>query len=289
MAAPFAKSEMLDELRTILLFEGDHLSLGRGPEFAEGFLGFAPADGSNYCLDDPQKVDLERFPIADSFSRGYDYAYAPSNPIQIDESEVQDLIVFMDGVPRVGGTSAGGETHPFMTPEGLCRRVADTVFARWKLEINKGDDFTIRELALLANMSEGAVRNALSNKDLKSVKQGTATRIKWEEAHRWLLGRQGFVPMPPRSGARQDAVRDLLRARTARDFSAAFAAAIAERGETVESFGTRLELSEEELRLWRDGGIAKVFRDVQRVAEALEIDPEMLLTTLIALSRAPPR
>ncbi len=288
MMAPFAKSDMLTELRTILLFEGDHLILGRGFDFAESFLGFAPDDGSNYCDDDPEKVDLSLFEIASSFDRGYDFAYAPTCPIQIGEHEVQDLYVFMEGVPRVGGTSMGGELHAFMTPAGLCRRVADTVFARWKLEIEEVDEFTVRELALLANMSEGAVRNAISNKDLKAFKRGTSTRINHKDTHRWLLGRQGFVAMPPPAESETIAVTGLLQARTPGDFGASLQSVLSDRGHSIEETGAQFGWSEADRRRWLDGDITSVFSDVIGLARLLEIDEADLLETLMRLGRHPP-
>lgn len=201
----FEKDQMLEELSTILLFEADHILMGAGAAAAESFIGFRPSENGDYCFEDPKKVDLSRFNIAGSFDRGYDYAFNPSVDNDINENEVQDLNVFMLGTPRAGGIASGGETHRFMTPDGLCQTVSDTVFARWRLEWldNGGDVFTTRELALLANMSEGAVRNALADKSdsgLRSV-PGAKNPIVVEkgEALRWLLGRRGFVPMPERA------------------------------------------------------------------------------------------
>ena len=146
--ARFPKSEMLNELRTIFLFEADHILMGSGPEVAAQFIGFDP-EFNEYCHLSPERVDLSRFSIAGSFERGYDYAFRPSLLNTLGEGEVQDLVVFMLGTPRAGGISSGGETHAFMTPEGLCQRVADTVLARWKLEwdpVGAGShSFTTRE------------------------------------------------------------------------------------------------------------------------------------------------
>lgn len=284
MSTFFRKSDMLDELRTILLFEGDHLILGRGPEFAETFLGFPPEDGSNYCDDDPARVDLGLFPIATSFDRGYDYAFAPSNPIQIDESEVQDLIVFMDGVPRIGGTSMGGTLHDFMTPKGLCRRVADTVFARWKLEIEKADEFSIREMALLANMTEGAVRNAISVGDLKTVKRGTATLVEHEHALGWLRGRKGFVPMPQREdkGGPADALRS---ARTSADFAAALETALF--ATSLPDLDRLVGWSEKDRRRWIAGDAVRDFRAISALGRVLGIPEQELFETLRRIAAKP--
>jgi len=203
--ARFPKSKMLDELRTILLFEADHLLIGAGPHASSQFIGFEP-DGAEYCHLPPERVDLSRFSIAGSFDRGYDYAFRPSVMNTLGEHEVQDLVVFMLGTPRAGGVNSGGETHAFMTPDGLCQRVADAVQARWKLEWDLAGAgsyvFTTRELALLADMTEGAVRNALADKSENGLQAVSGSKnpviVEHAEAARWLSGRRGFIPSPDR-------------------------------------------------------------------------------------------
>ncbi len=198
----FTKDHMLRELQVILLFEADHILMGAGEKMAEAFIGFASGMDREYCHRNPTDVDLTRFPIAATFANGYDYAFQPSLLNSIGEHEVQDLLVFMLGTPKAGGVSSGGETHEFMTPNGLCQIVAETVYARWKLEwdSNTAHTFTTRELALLADMTEGAVRNAIADKSdggLRAI-QGTKNPILIEHADalQWLLGRRGFVASP---------------------------------------------------------------------------------------------
>src|SRR5260221_171532 len=131
----FTKEQMLDELRTIFLFEADHILLGAGEEMAAHFIGFPVGEESEFCFQAPSKVDLSRFKrIPGSLDRGYDYAFRPSVLNSLGEHEVQDLSVFMKSVPRAGGVVSGGETHRFMTPDGYCQTGADAAHARWKLE-----------------------------------------------------------------------------------------------------------------------------------------------------------
>ncbi|SLN77775.1 hypothetical protein [Oceanibacterium hippocampi] len=200
----FTKIEMQQELQTILLFEADHILLGRGEEAAEKFIGFSCGADGEYLHMDPERVDLACFPIAGSFERGYDFAFTPSVLCGLGEHEVQDLIVFMLGTPRAGGVSSGAELHRFMTPGGYCQTVADAVMARWKLEWEEGgSDFTTRELALLANMTEGAVRNALAGKgaaSLTAIPGSKPVAVAFDEARRWLSGRRGFRATPHRPG-----------------------------------------------------------------------------------------
>ena len=202
--ARFTKDQMFDELRTIFLFEADHILMGAGPEAAAHFIGFEVPHENEYCRRPPRDVDLKRFQISGAFDRGYEFAFRPSVMNTLGEGEVQDLNVFILGTPRAGGIDSGGETDRFMTPEGLCRTVADTVFARWKLEwAPSADTFTTRELALLADMTEGAVRNALADKSESGLRAVPGTKnpviIEHAEVLRWLKGRRGFIASPART------------------------------------------------------------------------------------------
>ena len=202
----FTKTQMIDEFRIICLYEADHLlMLGRGKsDFAEAVIGFGPGDENEYLNHDITDVDLSRFPIASSFERGYDFAFCPSVANTLGEDEVQDLIVFMYGTPRVGGIASGGEMHRYMTPDGFCQTVADAVNARWKLEWDSpsGHTFTTRDLSLLADMTEGAVRNAIADKSEARLQSIPGSKnpvlVEHAEALRWLKGRRGFIPFPDR-------------------------------------------------------------------------------------------
>lgn len=204
--ARFTKDEMFDELRTIFLFEADHVLISSGEKRAESYIGFPVGDQGEYFDDDPKKVDLSLFrDITSKFDNGYEFAFNPSflNKVSGDGGdEVQDLNVFMLGTPRAGGIASGGETHRFMTPDGFCQTVTDAATARWKLEWSPGrpsESFTTRDLALLANMSEGAVRTAIADKSenrLKTIQGSKPISIEYDEAMRWLKGRRGFVARP---------------------------------------------------------------------------------------------
>lgn len=281
MTPPFTKAEMLNELRIIFLFEADHLHLGKGEAFAKTFVGFEPEDGWNYCNDDPGKVDLSEFPIANVFERGFDFAFAPQNPPQLAEDEIQDLTVFMLGTPKAGGTTDGGQLHAFMTSNGLCQRVADAAMARWKLEIARMFELSVREVALLAGMSEGAVRNAISTKDLVSIKQGKSTVIERDEAYRWLLGRKGFTAMPEEQADPSLTTNDLLEAKTPADFAEALRGVLAAAAGACEG----LSWTEAERRRWLEGDAIHVFATAEELAGRLGIDKRKFVEKLLELGR----
>ena len=194
----FTKIEMLNELKTIFLFEADHIASGAGHEQAIAFIGF---QSEQYWKEDTSKVDLKRFIIRGSFEIAYDYAFQPSILDGFGTEMLLDLSAFMEGTPRAGGQGGdGGVTHDFMTSDGKCKTVVDAMWARAKLELSDyRDDLTTRELALLANMSEGAVRNAMSDKSengLRAIPGSKPVKVTHEDAQRWLSGRRGFVPSP---------------------------------------------------------------------------------------------
>ncbi|MEH6626582.1 MAG: hypothetical protein V7739_09060 [Motiliproteus sp.] len=54
------------------------------------------------------------------------------------------------------------------------------------------DTLTVQQVALLGCLDERSVRNAISNGDIQTVRDGSATAIPNQEARRWLLGRRGF-------------------------------------------------------------------------------------------------
>jgi hypothetical protein len=89
------------ELRTIFLFEADHVLISSGSAKAEAFIGFRTED--EYCHESPTKVDLSLFAgITGSFERGYEYAFNPSLLNTFQEHEIQDLHTFLQGTPRIG-------------------------------------------------------------------------------------------------------------------------------------------------------------------------------------------
>ncbi len=272
----FSKDQMLLELRTILLFEADHILMGAGDEMAKSFIGRDPPASGEYCHCSPEEVDLSRFPIAGSFDRGYDYAFRPSVTNSLGEGEVQDLNVFMLGTPRAGGISSGGETHRFMTPDGFCQTVADAVFARWKLEWEACGDFTTRELALLADMTEGAVRNALADKSENGLRAIPGSRnpvtVDYAEAARWLKGRRGFIPSPERPKEDRFLVERLQSVQSAKALGQLLKECLRIRYSSEAEASRALAWSIAEIRAWLDGIQDFDEGHAKRLAEALDLD-----------------
>ncbi len=285
----FTKDQMFDELRTIFLFEADHILMGAGEEMAERFIGFPLGGETEFLALSPSKVDLSRFTIAGSFDRGYDYAFRPSLTNTLDESEVQDLVVFMLGTPRTGGIGSGGTQHRFMTADGYCQTVADTVLARWKLEwdVRMRHEFTTRDLALLANMTEGAVRNAMADKTENGLRASPGVkpvRVEYDEAKRWLSNRRGFIPTPSRP--REDAVLHemVAAAKTTKDLGQ-----VIRRRSYVFDINNPPDLASagftaEEIKAWEDGSFEFDVGKAARLAEELDLDPPLFVGKALEVS-----
>jgi hypothetical protein len=102
-------------------------------------------------------------------------------------------------VPVIGPGSGGvtpeasyGDPSPFLAPDSRCRHVIDMATGRWNLECDDSRDLTIRQLALLAGMTEAAVRNSLSTEKIRA--QGKPVAVSPRVAAQWLKARKGFAP-----------------------------------------------------------------------------------------------
>lgn len=294
----FTKDAMLDELRFILLYEAEHIRKAASEEAAEHFIGFPIwveddiVTSSSYTMHmDRTKVDLGRFKVGRYFEAAYDFAFAPSLSDFIERSDIWRLVEFMDGIPR---SRLSGD-YPFMKPEGLCQTVADTAYARWNLDMEEGGSFTPREIALLANMSEGAVRNAMADKGengLRTIPGSKPAEVPWEEAKRWLNDprRRGFVRTPTRPSEDQDLREALAAVTTVKDLThLIWRHGLVFDGPHVFEDGTggdptafkidrsaggfdALAWSPDEIKAWREGTFTFDVTKAQELARALDFD-----------------
>jgi hypothetical protein len=274
--ARFTKDQMLDELRTIFLFEADHLAMGAGPAMAAAFIGF---ESDQYWEEAPSRVDLSRFSITFAFDAGYDYAFQPGYLNKYGSEMALDLFAFMEGTPRIGGQGASqGETHVFMTQDGLCRTVVDAVHARENLDEGHRD-FTIRDLALLANMTEGAVRNALADRSdngLRAMPGSKPVQVSHAEGVRWLSGRRGFVPTPSRPQEDRFLREHLVELTSAEALGRIVSRLIGP--------GDEPPLPADRLAGWKDGTFAFDHQDAERLAEALDLDVPLFVGKALEVS-----
>lgn len=276
---PFPATELLDELRTILLFTADFLAMTRSAEAAATFIGF---DSEQYHSEPLSRVALDSFRIAPTMTVIYDYAFQVGEARHFNEDLLQDANIFIEGVPRVGGQDhQGGETHPYMTEDGTCRRAITTANARWKLESPTPSELSVRELALLANMTEGAVRNALAAAGIKA--KGSRTFVDVAFAREWLAGRRSFVPTTCWEYTPDAAHLDIRTARTVSDLSLALTRRAEQKGLSVAALATASTVVPERTAAWLTGTPDLDIATAVALATALDLDPALVAGRTVEL------
>lgn len=189
-------SDVRLELAASLIVQARHIVLVTdSPEKGETFLGCDPDDAR------PDRIDLSRFPVAAQIEALHAYAFAPTGDDLYDVNALHGIAHVLSGLPREDwdGSVHGfpGQGHPSAMSD-----VLDAACARAAIDGQEGtwtDDLSVRQLALLADMTEGAVRNAISQggaAGLTAVPGTKPVRISLDEARRWLPGRRGFRPTP---------------------------------------------------------------------------------------------
>jgi hypothetical protein len=189
IALPFSKDEMEAELREILFIQASQIAHVSSEKVALEFIGFQ-YDFSPVCGPDKSdfdRVDLARFAAKSYLNEAYDYAFQVGKCWGYSEYENHNVVAFTEGVTPA---AAYGDPSPFLSSDSKCAHVVDMAIGRWNLET--GNDLTIRQLALLADMKEGAVRNSLSTDKIKT--HGKPVSIAADIALEWLKKRKGFTP-----------------------------------------------------------------------------------------------
>ncbi len=180
------KNAVMEELKKVLCVEAGHIALAASNEAAVAFIGFESVSFYPYeVYEEWKQVDLSRFKIEWRMSAAYDFAFQSGEYWHFDAEHAQDIRSFVGGIPPRDIT---GSSYEFMGPDGLCWRIADTAYARWNLKAGNG--LTIRELSLLANITESATRTSLSREGI-SAPEGLLSN---DQALAWLRGRRGFIP-----------------------------------------------------------------------------------------------
>lgn len=267
----FTKQDIMGELRKILLIQADHLVIVGSPKLAEAFIGLPqPEDSWNFVDHDPNLVDVKRFNIAHQFDSCFDYAFTPSVLTAHDDSYVQDLQVFMLGIPR---TDNGGDMLPFLR-EGLCHIVAEATLARFNLD--EGFDLTTSQIALMANMTEGAVRNALAQKGEGGLRAILGTKnpvmIEHAEALRWLNERRGFVPTPENLRDDRFLTTQIGNERTAHGLGKLIGRLLRPAFGSPENALEKLGWGKDKLNAWENGTQAFAEADAALLGKALNVD-----------------
>lgn len=230
--APFTREEVEHEIRRAALAMASMLATyaPNGRELAAQYLGveLPGYDYQDLSSDEIDQIPIERHHLYGVIIDAYDYAYQTGSRgldhISVSERAVEAAGI-LTGFPQ---TDAMGEPSPLdkLNPQPL-RQILDTFMARCSLD--DGFDLTIRELALLANMGEPAVRTSLSSEGIKSYpkKKGHPHQVKHSDAVSWLMGRRGFVPSVKfGDGTNLEATMDAIFTASNMDFQSALKKAL---------------------------------------------------------------
>lgn len=206
--AKFSKQDLQTELASALIVIGRQIELWSDDlKLATDFLS---CGHETLALDlRPDDIDVRRFPMAQRILKAYDYAFAPTADDAPDLDGLHELADMLAGLPRED-FSGNISAFPSIGNESKIRDVCEAVWARAAIDgIDDGltTELSIRQLALLADMTEGAVRNAMTlsgETGLAAIPKSKPVRFDVDEARRWLSGRRGFVRTP--SGPTNDPI-----------------------------------------------------------------------------------
>ncbi|PBB29206.1 helix-turn-helix transcriptional regulator [Mesorhizobium sp. WSM3882] len=188
MSAPFTKEQLFGELRVILFTQASQVALVRNPKVAMQFLGIDVGDWNNQPrADDLAKIDLQQFDITRVLDIAYDFAFQTGAYWRFGDDHGFELAAFGAGITP---HSFEGSQSPYLSDDSKVRHVVDMADARESLRHEW--DITIRGLALLAGITEPAVRNSLSKDGIQTT--GKPAKISADVALSWLGERRGFVP-----------------------------------------------------------------------------------------------
>lgn len=206
--APFTWQEIESQVRTAVLRQLNSLIYfgPQGDDVAHSFAGMDPNLLDPSLSDDAvsnaaTKFPVERHGIHSIARKAYDYAYQTDHWFLATSETYHLASALLDGAYAMADTD--GELSPLAKlNDPPLRRMLETFAARWKLS-NKKYHFglTVRELALLSNMTVPAVRTSLSKEGFKLEANNRADAAKdengvlaEEDAIVWLSRRRGFVP-----------------------------------------------------------------------------------------------
>lgn len=212
-SVPFSREDLEQDLRKALLVQAGETYWLANSAAADAFIGFPlDIDGVEHG-DQIEQVDLARFNFARVIQNAYEGAFR-AGPNALSDEDVDELELMI-------GAISGGATRRYQSPADLpgspLRRTMLSAYLRWKVSEgalfdNKLDQSAVESLAVLADMSEQAVRNSLNKEGLSPVKG----KIDYAAIMRWLEQRRDFVPLRederPEARSTWDAIH-LLRTR----------------------------------------------------------------------------
>lgn len=268
---PFTKEEMFSELKLVVRAMANHVAAYGNAEAAEVLAGFRSDNAYYpYAEDDPNRFDLTRFLVTAYMDIAYDYAFQTGNPQRFDDDRAQDINEFRHSAVQQAST---GDRSPMGIPDSKCRIVTDLAFARWQLE--QEFDLTVRELALLAGMTEPAVRNSLSSENIRietARRPGEPGKLDGAVAYAWLRKRRAFVDSRDPDTRKLNRLGEFRVVLRDQGLSRAFAAAFNDSGCTADRLAERASVAPAFLEALMAGKPPLDLEAAQRVGSAMGLD-----------------
>lgn len=205
---PYTWPQIEEQIKEAILCQAsilEEFGPARNGNLVADYLGIDPEEFRDKTVEDVRDVDISEHGLCFHAKIAYDYAYQ-LNPVERDLllSSWYCVVGLLQGFPE---TDAAGEPSPFCRLNDFpLRRMLETFFARFGLfDENLHIDYmpSIRELALLANMTVPAVRTSLSKESFKLEKshgmsrgnqEESSFRLNADDAKLWLSRRRGFIP-----------------------------------------------------------------------------------------------
>lgn len=143
---------------------------------------------------DEDTFDVKRHRIYSIVERCYAYAYQLPGHDKVEEEDWYEAEMLLNGGMPV---YTHNQESPLMASlDSPLRSVLETFFARYGMNVYQ-KALNIRELSLLAGMTESVARASLSKEGFKLDRSGSTDEsaiLSSEEAIRWLTKRRGFIP-----------------------------------------------------------------------------------------------
>ena len=190
---PFSRHELEDDIRAALLSQAAEIYWIAGPEAANAFIGLKiDVDAVEHGTQAAQ-IELKRFNFARVVLNAYESAYRTGAGKLISDDDIDELELM---IGAMFSSMSRRYDNPADRRGSPLRRTMLSAYLRWKMSEgylfdNKLDQSAVENLAILADMSEQAVRNSLNKEKLSAVKGKLDNRA----VIRWLQNRRDFVPL----------------------------------------------------------------------------------------------
>lgn len=217
---PYTWNQMEEQIKQAILCQASILE-AFGPwldqKLVADYLGLDWQEYRGKSVEDVNDIDITAHGIYVHAKVAYEYAYQLAD---IDRDTALSSWHSVDGlIQGFPETDADGEPSPFCRLNDFpLRRMLETFYARFGLFDGMDPELdaympSIRELALLSNMTVPAVRTSLSKEGFKLEKlnghtrgnaEDSGFRLNTSDAKIWLSRRRGFIPQREPSDTRQN-------------------------------------------------------------------------------------